>query len=92
MVTISMACGSANGDFITHREAVHVAHFDLGRADARIGREISAVRLRADPRDRDGLDPMADAVDVEPDLVADRDVGDRRHLDVGRAGGRVRAR
>ena len=50
------------------------------------------VRLACVPtlRDRDGLDPMADAVDVQPDLVAGRDVGDGRHLDVGRAGGRVR--
>jgi hypothetical protein len=52
------------------------ADFDIGRAGARIRREIGLARLRADARDRDGLDPMADAVDVQPDLVADRDVGD----------------
>ncbi len=54
-----------------------------------MGREIGAGGLRADVRNRDGLDAMADAVDVEPDLVANRDVGDRRDFDVGRAGGRV---
>ena len=44
------------------------------------------LACRADLRDGDGLDSMADAVDVQPDLVTDRDVGDGRHLDVGRAG------
>ncbi len=83
--------GGANGDLVAHSEtASRPADFDIGRAGARIGRERRAVRLRADARDRDGLDPMADAVDVQPDLVTDRDVGDGRHLDVGRAGGRVR--
>ncbi len=82
--------GGADGDLVAHDEAVHVADFHIGRASTRISREIRVVRLRADARDRDGLDPMADAVDVQPDLVADRDVGDRRHLDTGCAGGRVR--
>ena len=49
-----------------------------------------AHRLRADARDRDRLDPMSDAVDVQPDLVTDRDVGDGGYLDVGVAGFRVR--
>ena len=54
--------------------------------------ELRLARLGADLGDRDGLDPVADAVDVQPDLVAGRDVGDGGHLDVGRAGGRVHAR
>ena len=90
MVTVSLVRGGANDHLVAHSEAVHVADFDIGRAGARIRRERRAVRLRADARDRDGLDPMADAVDVQPDLVTGRDVGDGRHLDVGRAGGRVR--
>jgi len=48
-----------------------VADSDVGRADGSIRRERSAVRLRADFRDRDGLDSMAHAVDVQSDLVAD---------------------
>ena len=85
-----MACGGANGDLVAHRETVHAADLDTGRAGARICREIGAGGLRADARDCDGLDPMTDAVDIQPDLVTGRDVGDRRHLDVGRTGGCVR--
>src|ERR1035438_10521292 len=82
--------GGANTQLVAHNETVHAADFDIGRAGARLSRERRAARLRADFRDRDGLDPMADAVDVQPDLVTGRDVGDGRHLNVDRAGGRVR--
>ena len=40
--------GGADGDLVAHSETVHVADFDIGRAGARIRREIRAVRLRAD--------------------------------------------
>ena len=40
--------GSADGDLVAYSETVHVADFDIGRAGARICREIRAVRLRAD--------------------------------------------
>ena len=83
--------GSANGDLVAHCETVHASRTLISVAPALASAgEIRLVRLRADVRDRDGLDPMADAVDIQPDLVAGRDIGDRRHLDVGRAGGRVR--
>ena len=56
------------------------------RAFARAPCGWSACR----PGDGDGLDAMANAVDVQADLVTGRDVGGGRDLDVGRAGGRVR--
>src|SRR4051794_2594255 len=79
--------GCPHGELVAHRETVGAADFDVGRPGARISRQRRAVRLRADVRDRDRLDPMADAIDVQPDLVAHRDVGDRRHLDVRRPAG-----
>ena len=47
---------------------------------------FGALRLRAHVVHRHGLDAVADAVDVEADLVANRDVGDGSDFDVGRAG------
>ena len=75
--------GGADGDLVAHCETVQAVDLDMGCAGARIGREIGLGRLCADARDRDGLDPMTDAVDIQPDLVTGRDAGDRRHLDVG---------
>src|SRR6516164_1240682 len=46
--------------------------------------------LGTDVRDRNSLNTMADAIDIQPDLVTDRDIPDGRHLDVDRAGERVR--
>ena len=64
-----------DGDFVARRESAHVADFDIGRTCTRIGREIRATRLGADARDRDIIDSMATTVDVQPDFVTDRDVG-----------------
>ena len=50
----------------------------------------AAARRCADALDRDGLGSMADAVNVQIDLVADRDVGRRSAPDRGVAGFRVR--
>src|SRR3974390_3542020 len=60
---------SADGDLVAHTETVRVADFNIRRAGIRICREIRVVRLRAHARDRDSLDPVADAFDVQPDLV-----------------------
>ena len=76
---------------VARGETVHVADLDIGRASAHADQKRRAARLCADIRDRDCLDSMADAVDVQPDLVPGRDVGDGRYLDVGRAGGCVRS-
>src|SRR5205085_10581009 len=56
--------GGVDCHLVAHRETVRAADldFDIGRAGARFSRERSAARLRADARDRDGLDPMAEAV------------------------------
>ncbi len=75
--------GRADGQLVAHSErntalgaTAAAAKPDVGRAGARISRERRAVRLRAHFRDRDGFDAMANAVDVQPDLVAGRDIGD----------------
>ena len=84
-----LICWSADGDPVTYSETVHASDFDVGCACARVSREIRAIRLGADARHRDGLGAMAGAVDVQPDVVIDRNVGNRRDLDVGRASGRI---
>src|SRR3982751_3309516 len=63
--------GGAHGHLIAHNEAVRASdlNLDIGRARAGVRRKRPAARLRADLRDHDRLDPMADAVDVQPDLV-----------------------
>ena len=61
--------GRANRDFITHLKTVYVADFDIRRAGGGVGREERMARLGANARDRERLDPMADAVDIQPDLV-----------------------
>jgi len=94
MVTVSQFAGDTDSHLVAHGEASQAAtcaQDDTGRAGTRISDSAARLGLRADLRDRDGLDSMADAVDVQPDLVARRDVGDRRHLDVGCAGRCVHA-
>src|SRR5581483_8398116 len=86
-----LSCRSANDDLVADGETVHVADLDVGRADARVSREIRASRLGAHTRDFDVLDSVSVTLDVQPDLVTDGDVGDRSHLDIGRAGGRIRS-
>src|SRR5262245_56779255 len=68
--------GGTNSQLVAQDETVRPADLDISRPGVRINRQRRAVRLRADTRDRDGLDPMADGVDVQPDLVTHRDVGD----------------
>ena len=82
---------SADRDLVTDGEALHAADNDMGGACAGIGREIGLLGLRANVRNSDSLNAMADAVDVEPDLVANRDIGNRGHLEVGRASRSVRS-
>src|SRR3954449_11934299 len=81
--------GGANGQLVAHSETVHAPDLDTSRAGARISRKVRADRRCADARYGHSLDPMADAVDVQPDLVTDRNVGDGRDLNVRRAGGRI---
>src|SRR5438309_8578551 len=81
----------ANGQLFTDSETVHAADLDVGRARARISRQIRAARRCTDARYRHRLNPMADAVDVQPDLVTYGNVGHGRDLDVTRAGGSVLA-
>ena len=69
-------CRSTDGDFVARSETVHIAHFDIGHASRLIRCQIRVIRLRADARDRDRLDSMATAVDVQPDFVTGRDLGD----------------
>src|SRR6185437_1103949 len=77
--------GSADGDFVPHGESICIANFDTGSTDARICREVRAVCLRADARDRNGFNSMADAVDIQSNLVANRDVVYGRYLNIGRS-------
>ena len=84
-----MVHGRADADLVAHGEATRIADVDVGDAGGSARKEIGMVRRSADARDRDGLDAMPDALDVEPDLVTDRDVFGGGHLQVGGAGGRV---
>ena len=83
---------SADVDFVTHGKAIRPANSDTVRACIGRAHEIRARSLNADLGDRHGLDAMANAVDIEPDLVADRDVGYRRDFNVGRTRRRVCAK
>ena len=83
---------SADIDFVTDGKTIGPANSNTCRACIGRANKICTRGLRADLRDSYGLNAMADARDIEPDLVADRDVGDRRNFDVGRAGCRVRAK
>ena len=62
-------------------ETVHHADLDVGGARAGIRGEIGPAGLRTDMLHRHRLDAVADAVDVEPDLVTDGDVGDGGDLE-----------
>ena len=53
-----------NVDLIAHSEAAYVADLYIGRPGARICREIRVDGLRANMRHGNGLNPMADAVDI----------------------------
>src|ERR1700679_3191764 len=66
----------ADGELVADGKAVRVADLDVGCADGRIGRERGAACLGADMCNRYGFNSVADAGDVEPDLVAGGDVGD----------------
>src|SRR5262249_14593035 len=74
-----VVCGRANSQLVVAGETGRAADFDPGRAGAHIRCECGPARLRADFGDRDCLDPMADAVDIQPHLVTGRDVGDGSH-------------
>src|SRR5215831_12841241 len=50
--------------------ATPAAEFEVGCACTRIRRERRAARRGSDFRNRDGFDSVADAVDIQPDLVA----------------------
>jgi hypothetical protein len=54
----------ANGHLVAHRKTAHVADFEISRAGNGICCEIRVASLRAYVRNRDGLNPMADRVDV----------------------------
>src|SRR5215472_14627411 len=66
--------GSADGQLVARRETIHVANFDIRCACPRISRKVGAASRRPHFRDRHLLDPVAYAVDIQPDLVANRDV------------------
>ena len=67
---------SANRQLVAHGETVHAADLDVGCADCGVCREIGPAGLRSHVLDRHRLNAMADAVDVEPDLVTNRNIGD----------------
>src|SRR5271154_4897615 len=85
-----LARWSSDAQLVAHSQAVCVSDRYSCRPRAGASREVGAGSLGADFRDRDGLDPMADALDVQSDLVPHRDPGNRRHLYVGGAGRSVR--
>src|SRR5437764_13921357 len=64
--------GRANCDLISYSETARVSHLDVRRARARICRKSGVVCLRTDARDGDSLDAVAHAVDIQPDLVTNR--------------------
>src|SRR6185369_3950214 len=71
-----VACRHTDTDLVTDGKTVRVADLDIRRAGARICRKIGTSRLRADLCDGNSFDPMADARDIQPDLVTDRNIGD----------------
>src|SRR3954463_204930 len=79
----------ANGQPLANDETIRIPYGDTRRAGADTRRKRRAIRLGADTGDRDGLDAVAHAVDIQPDLVARRNIGDGGHLYVARAGWRV---
>ena len=74
---------SANGDLVARRKTADAADFDIARAGVCRCREICAICLRANTRDFDGLDTMADAVDVAPEGVTDGDASGGCYLEAG---------
>src|SRR5581483_1958339 len=80
---------SADDDFFTYSEGFRIANLDIRRSGARIRREIRVVCASAYARDCNGFNTVVNTVDVEPDLVANGNIIERRHFDVGCAGRRI---
>ncbi len=79
----------ADRNLVTYRKTLCSADVDPGRAGVRRGGEICLTRRCADMRHGHGFDSMSDTVDIQPDLVTDRNIGVGCYFDVARSGMRV---
>src|ERR1700733_12999324 len=85
-----LACRRAHHDLVAYSETRPPAYADLGRTGVCRSCEVRLDCGCANMGNRNGFDSVANTVDIEPDFVADGDIGEGGHLYVGGSGRRIR--
>src|ERR1700722_3484432 len=86
---VFLACRRADHDPVAYSETLRPAYADPVRSGADRSGEVGPARCCAHMRHSNSFDSVANAVDIQPDLVTDGDIRESGDLDVAGSGRRI---